>query len=143
MLQMCLLYYYGKNHDHFCIMKAKLNCSKVYCDRMTNLKWLHMYLHTLFSKYLKIFNYSIGPFLHCIFIKLYQNIPHGSLARTVLANSTGSDDPILLTALMRNLYSFFGVRSSHLNFVGWFGGICAILSHPPIVKKINVYHLRS
>jgi hypothetical protein len=63
------------------------------------------------------------------------HIPHGSLASTVLANNTGSDDPILLTALMRNLYSLFGVRSSHLYFVGSFGGICATVSQPPVAKK--------
>jgi len=61
---------------------------------------------------------SYAAIYYEIYTTLHQNIPHGSLATTVLANNTGSDGPILLTALMRNLYSLFGVKSSHLNFVG-------------------------
>lgn len=67
---------------------------------------------------MQIRHHAYAAIYEGIYTTLHQNIPHGSLATTVLANNNGSDGPSLLTALMRNLYSFFGVRSSHLNFVG-------------------------
>ncbi|KAE8741318.1 hypothetical protein FOCC_FOCC013172, partial [Frankliniella occidentalis] len=59
----------------------------------------------------------------------------GSLARIGLANVAGSDDPILLTARILNLYSRLGVRSSHLNTVGAPGFTSPTLSQPPFTLR--------
>ena len=43
-----------------------------------------------------------------------RNSPQGSLARTVFGYTAGSELPILLTAITRNLYSFLLTSCSHL-----------------------------
>lgn len=58
-------------------------------------------------------------------------IPHGSLAKTVLAKGVGSDAPIFDTAFTRNLYSFFVVKSVTSKNKGESAFTSPTFCHPP------------
>lgn len=70
--------------------------------------------------------------------KIYSRLlPQGSLARTGLANKAGSLDPSLLTALIRNLYCFFGTKPSTLKEVCP-GFTSPTLSHPATINHPSI-----
>lgn len=66
-----------------------------------------------------------------MFNSILEIIPHGSLAKTVLASGVGSDAPIFDTAFTRNLYSFFVVKSVTFKNKGASALTSPIFVHPP------------
>jgi len=62
---------------------------------------------------------------------MLETIPHGSLAKTVLASGVGSDAPIFDTAFTRNLYSFFVVKSVTSKNKGESAFTSPTFVHPP------------